>query len=219
MYLLDRFLLLGVRLPQAFKHFDFDLLELFLLPLFLRDLSGFLHEVDFVHGVEGVELDPLLLRVLDPERLGEDAIVELLLLDPLKVRPVQHAPLLAVKLCFLLHFLHVLLVLVLEFDLRLAHGVPALGRQLDQLFRAQHFRLVVEHSTSHILFLLALETEHVLGFPACLLHFLDGNLFLFLEDLDAVTELEHILFLLQACAASLLPAGKAFRSLRSGLLR
>ena len=68
-YLLDGFLLLGISLPKAFQHFDLGFLELPLLPLFLRDLPGFFHEVQIVHGVERVELDTLVLRILDPERL------------------------------------------------------------------------------------------------------------------------------------------------------
>ena len=144
--------------------------------------------------------------------------MELLLLYSLYVRLIQHTSLFAVQLCLLLHLLDVLLVLVFEINFRLPHGQPALVRQLDQLFCAQHFRLVVEQPASDVFFFFALEPEHFLGLLPCILHFLDGDLFLFLEDLDAILELENILFLLQACPTSLLPASEAFGSLWSGLL-
>lgn len=132
--------------------------------------------------------------------------MELLLLYALEVRLIEHTPLFAMHLCFFPHLLNVELIVVLKVDLGLPHGLTTLRCHLDQLLRADHLVLVVEKPTAEVLLLLALEAEHVLGSLAGLLHFLDGELFLFSQDLDAVPELENILLLLEASPSCLLPA-------------
>lgn len=105
-------LLLSVRLLQALQHFHFKFLQFFLLLLFLVYFLCLLHQEQVVLRVKRFELGPLVLGVLYSEGLGQDAVVELLLLDSVEVLAVQHGPLLSVDLRFFLHLLRRFVILV-----------------------------------------------------------------------------------------------------------
>ena len=164
-----------------------------------------MHIVVFVQWFEFL---PLILRIFDPERFWQDAVVELLLLDALQKFFVEQTTLFFVQFCLFFDLVRYLLVALFPIFFGLSHLHSTFICHLYELFCSFHLVLMGCRPASHVLLLFGFEPDQVLCLAARVFHFFENLVFFTPQLRDSILEFEDALFLLKSRLPRLPPIGK-----------